>query len=106
MCHRFGQDTIKKDLVRLTMLHWRKHLNEQNMKRTTLCLLIIMMAFAQPGYSKKTVVPYPYDKLMDYEDDGDGPPVVDPPPPAPINGWIPVLFVAGTALIGYKTRKH
>lgn len=36
-------------------------------------------------------------------DDNDGPPVEDPPPPAPINQWIPLLMLAGITFVGYKT---
>jgi hypothetical protein len=36
-------------------------------------------------------------------DDNEGPPVEDPPPPAPINQWIPLLMLAGFTFIGYKT---
>lgn len=39
--------------------------------------------------------------LDDYEDDGGGPPVEDPSPPAPIDDWIPVLVLLGVAYTGY-----
>lgn len=36
-------------------------------------------------------------------DDNEDPPVEDPPPPVPINQWIPLLMLAGFTFIGYKT---
>lgn len=56
------------------------------MKKTILLLCLLFVVHA--GYSQ-------------FEDDGDGPPVEDPPPPAPIDDWIPVLLVLGVAYTGY-----
>jgi hypothetical protein len=40
--------------------------------------------------------------MLQYEDDGEGPPVEDPPPPAPIDDWIPYLMIVGVFYTGVK----
>lgn len=75
------------------------------MKKKLLCLLILF-ALVETSYSVSAKSINASSKLMnEVDDDGDLPPVDDPPPLVPINDWVTVLFIGGIALVGYSLRQ-
>jgi hypothetical protein len=65
--------------------------------------LLVIMANCSIAVHANDVLP---EQTTDsFGDDGEGPPVEDPPPPAPIDQWIPILMLGGMAFVGYKTLR-
>jgi hypothetical protein len=70
------------------------------MKKKICCLILCVMT-TSAMYSFKGK--YNVNEYLTFQfDDNEDPPTEDPPPPAPINQWIPILMLSGIVFIGYK----